>query len=370
MDKIKNYDAKDAAHGFFWGVWAPQLLSIAVVIILSICAAAIDYTLENFIELPGVNEATLLVSQLAFVLFMFIYNKKMNIDFMSAIKIKRKFNIWIALACVGIAVTMVFLCAPFVNLFDFLLEKIGYSKTTDLPIEMNSVGALIFGFFVFAVIPATIEEVLFRGMVTNGLLNSAKTKKGKIIAVILSGLIFAAIHISIQQSIYPFVVGCVLSILLLLTDNLAYTIIVHFISNIIVVITSYINYGKVEELNYTVGEGFTAFGLFVLALSIVAGLLFLIDYINKTSKAKVAEKEGNEANVVKEVTEEPLVNENVKDEKEESKKAKTKEQEEKDKLIKNVSLQLLQNKLLFNVLAAVSAAALIIFDFISYFNKG
>lgn len=366
MEKNKNYDNKDAAHGFFWGVWAPQILSIAVILLFSLCAVAIDYTLEKFLDLPWVSYATLFVSQLAFVIFIIIYNKKMNIDFFSAIKIKRKFNVWIALACVGIAVALVFLCAPFVNLFDFLLSKIGYVKSTELPIALDSVGALIFGLFIFAVVPATVEEVLFRGMITNGLLNSAQTKKKKILMIVLSGLIFAAIHLSLQQAIYPFVVGCILAVLLLLTDNLAYTIIVHFVSNVIVVVSSYINYGKETELSYTVGQGFGAFGLFVLALAIVGGLLFLIYYINKKSKTnQVAESDSleNKTNIESLNTKETVL---------EDKKAakKDKVDDEQEKLKNDIRKQLMQNKLLFNILAGASAAVLIIFDFISNLNKG
>lgn len=369
MEKNKEYDSKDSAHGFFWGVWAPQIFSLIVVIVFSICAAAVDYSLENFLKLPGIKEATLFVSQLAFILFMIIYNKKMNIDFLSAVKVKKKFNIFIALACAAIGATLVLLCAPFVNLFDFLFAKMGFSKSTELPIELNSVGALIFGLFALAVVPALVEELMFRGMIANGLINSAQTRKRKIVAVVLSGLIFAAIHLSIQQSIYPFVVGCVLSLLLLFTDNLIYSIIVHFVSNTIVVVSAYINYGVVEELNYTVKEGFAAFGLFVLALLIVSGLLVLIFYLVKKDKQKESEKHTEESNqVLDEQISSDEDNSLQKNSKKKNSKKVSEQTQQTNKLVSDVKNQLMQNKLLFNILAAVSAAVLIIIDFISYIN--
>ena len=350
MEKIKEYNSNDSAQGFFWGVWAPQIFSILLVLLFTVCAAAVDITLEAFLDFKVVKYATLFVSQLAFVIFLIIYNKKMNIDFLSAIKIKRKVNIWIVLICILIGVTLVFLCAPFVNLFDFLLSKIGFTKSTELPIELNSVPALIFGLFAFAVVPAIVEEVMFRGMIANGLINGAKTNRKKILAVVLSGLIFAAIHLSLQQSIYPFVVGCVLSCMLLLTDNLVYTMIIHFVSNTIVVVTSYINYGVTEELSYTVLEGFGAFGLFLLALTIVAGLIVLCCVILKKQKANQSEQ---------------VVEIDCQD-KQQEKQTQKESVKPLNSMVADIKKQLLQNKLLFNILAAASAAIFIIVDLISY----
>lgn len=354
MEKNKDYNSVDAAHGFFWGICAPRVFAVVLVILFSVIAAAVDMALDKFIELPVIKEVSLLSSQIAFIIYIIIYNKKMNIDFFNAIKINRKFNVLIALLCVVMGAMLVYLCAPFVNLINFGLESIGYNPSGELPISLNSPGMLVLGLFMLAIVPAIVEEVMFRGIVTNGLLNDAKTKKKKVLMVVFSGLIFALIHTSLQQTIYPFVVGCILAVILLLTDNLIYTMIVHFTSNVIVVINSYVTGGVTEELSYTVGEGFAAFGLFVLALALATGLIFLIAYIVKKNK----KSEDGEVEII---SPDEIKDKNTKKEKKDEKLLT-----QKQLFINELKNNILKNKLFFNLLSIAIAVVFIISDLFTY----
>ncbi len=86
-----------------------------------------------------------------------------------------------------------------------------------------------------AVIPAVVEESVFRGM-----LYGTYRKTNPWIAVIASGLLFGIAHGNLNQFIYTFALGCIFAFVTEATGSLLSTMIIHFVFNIGSVISVYL----------------------------------------------------------------------------------------------------------------------------------
>ena len=162
----------------------------------------------------------------------------------------------------------VFGVSNFVNLFDAVLAKIGFSGNYEIPIPMYNFGYLILDLIILAVLPAICEELIFRGIIFSGL-----RQYGEIKAVFLSATLFMLIHSSVEQTVYPFFVGVVLALLMLKTNNIIYPIILHFLNNAIVVVANYISYMSSSASVFTLTVYNILFAIALLILSILCVLI-------------------------------------------------------------------------------------------------
>lgn len=98
----------------------------------------------------------------------------------------------------------------FQNLLDVSLEEI-----SGHPLE-----AMI----AVAIMPALIEEVLFRGIIYRGI-------SDKKIAIFISAITFALLHMNFNQMCYAFVMGLFFAVVIYITDNLTVSIALHMLFN-------------------------------------------------------------------------------------------------------------------------------------------
>lgn len=77
---------------------------------------------------------------------------------------------------------------------------------------------------VFAIFPAVAEEILFRGYIFRGIIN-------KNVAVIVSALMFALLHMNFNQMSYAFIMGLLFALVVRITDNLSATVLIHLLFN-------------------------------------------------------------------------------------------------------------------------------------------
>ena len=68
----------------------------------------------------------------------------------------------------------------------------------------------------FAILPAICEELIFRGVIFNGL----RKNFSDTFAVIFSALLFALMHSSVMQLAYPFIMGIIFAIIVQQRQNL------------------------------------------------------------------------------------------------------------------------------------------------------
>ncbi|MCR5105887.1 MAG: CPBP family intramembrane metalloprotease [Eubacterium sp.] len=132
---------------------------------------------------------------------------------------------------------------------------------------------ILMAIVVYAVVPAVVEEFVFRGVIL-GAYSKVDVKAG----ILISSLFFALLHFSFGSVLYGFFFGLLFAIVRLATDNLTYTIVMHCLFNTVNVIVSYMRFGEITIV--------PVFGILVIA--IVGFVLLLIIFfrknINNTSR--------------------------------------------------------------------------------------
>ncbi|MGN1227046.1 MAG: lysostaphin resistance A-like protein [Christensenellales bacterium] len=279
----RGFNYKDSALSFLIGGYFSPLIVVFVLSFLLVIVSTvsgIDY--QTLTTTRPFDILILLCAEfgfLAYYLYVQFFSKNKKQFGASVGFTFKKFDVVICLVVVAVAILMSVLTSNFISLVNEGLKSIGYMKDSSLPFAIDSVGNLILGLIVMALIPAICEEFLFRGVMLGGMLNSANTRKAKVICVVLSALFFALVHQSALQLVYPFIMGLVFGFVYLFTNNLLYSIILHFVSNGFVVVMNYIYYvNGVTQETITFDAGFIlgAIGLLLIAIMLAVGGIALI----------------------------------------------------------------------------------------------
>lgn len=131
---------------------------------------------------------------------------------------------------------------------------------------------------VIAVLPAVMEEALFRGLILGG----AERDAGSLRAVFIVGFVFALFHGSAEQTIYQFICGCLFALLAVRSRSVLPSVLMHFLNNALILIFSACgmldDYGNLA-LSYGANVALTVLS----AASLAASVLWLI--LDKTPAA-------------------------------------------------------------------------------------
>lgn len=148
--------------------------------------------------------------------------------------INNKFKFAFLLLSILVSVAMLF-GFGFINLsFASFLESVGVT-VSNVSIDLSTFQNYILCVATLCFAPAIFEEITFRGILLNGVRGNV------IIGSILSALCFSLYHLSLSQFIYQFIYGFCLSILVIKSGNLIFSIIAHFLNNFIIISVEYFN---------------------------------------------------------------------------------------------------------------------------------
>ncbi len=229
----------------------------------------------------------LLLTQATFICIWLSYHKVCRISYSASSVSFKKANVWTALLCV---LTGIICVLGFVWLiegcFGSFFEWVGLEMTS-YSLPMTNAGWLILNLIVLGVVPAICEELLFRGVIFNGL----KEKFSPNVSIVLCGLLFALMHGNIMQFIYPFILGCLLSFVMEKTGNLLYTILIHMFNNFTTIVMSYIIEVNGTTLNFSV-EWWGWICAILVAVATVALLWVIYWFYLKKQKKLEVEKQG------------------------------------------------------------------------------
>lgn len=104
----------------------------------------------------------------------------------------------------------------------------------------------------FAVVPAIVEEYVFRGVILGAYLQIEE-----LAAVFISSLFFAMLHFSLGSVMYGFMYGCIFALVRVATGNLIYSVAMHGVFNMVNVAMAYIGItmvpGWIVLLAFSVG---------------------------------------------------------------------------------------------------------------------
>jgi hypothetical protein len=152
---------------------------------------------------------------------------------------------------------------------------------TEAFLTVKSFGGLLINILIIGMLPAIGEELMFRGIILR--LFSDWTKNIHI-GIILSAVVFSAIHMQFYGFIPRFLMGIVFGYLLILGKSIWYPIIAHFVNNTFAVVSYYYLHGsEIEKITDSPGSSKEL--LIITFLSLVAAtFIFYIFYKKNLSE--------------------------------------------------------------------------------------
>ncbi|MBE5746019.1 MAG: CPBP family intramembrane metalloprotease, partial [Clostridiales bacterium] len=224
-----KYSKKDSALSFILSLVIPNVLAFLAIFFLSFFMGTTNIVNTKIYKILATT-----LSQVSFLLIFLFILKTKKLSLKESLETKR-LNIKQVLILITISLICLFLISPIINVFDSFLEFIGVTSS-ELPININKPINFIYLILTMGIFAPITEEILFRGVIFGGLKN-----KGNKFAIIISSLMFMLIHLNLHQTIYQFVLGIILALVVMYTNNIFSSILIHFINNTFVLVINYIN---------------------------------------------------------------------------------------------------------------------------------
>lgn len=157
------------------------------------------------------------------------------------------------------------------GLFIGFLEGFGYHAGESALPNLDG-GGIYLALLVIALLPAVMEETVFRGLLTR---NMHAAQWGIVPTVLISGALFSIMHGSPEQTIYQFICGVCFALVAVRSGSVLPTIVSHFLNNAVVLILTATGYG--ESWNFSAGGNIAVLVLSALCFAGALGYLIFID---------------------------------------------------------------------------------------------
>lgn len=276
-----NLNAVDASMGFLFAILGLLIVNFIfgfVIVIQSVLEGGLDAATDMQLNSqPNLIIINLFCNQISFILIYFIFTRIRKINPIKSIGINKscKWSMYIILPLLA-----VFLLASNFNLitsYSTLLDKIGFRSSAEIDFKqiMSTPQGLILTLLAACVMPAIAEELIFRGLILQGL--ASKYSEGK--AVVLSSFCFMLMHMSPEQTIHQFILGVLMAYAVLKTRTIWSGVIIHLINNVLAVLIEYYSISIYPIINFDIFVYVSAPVLSILAIIICT---FVIDYFQGT----------------------------------------------------------------------------------------
>lgn len=177
----------------------------------------------------------------------------------------------------------------FAHLIEYLLSKVATPKSISLAVD--NVPTLIMSTLFMCLLPAVVEELLFRGV----MFGSLRQRFNLPMSVFLSALAFALMHMSMFSFVHQFLLGIILSLLVYYTGSLVFGMVFHFVNNFSVILIEYIYSAGFPLLieDYSASNIFIILGLLLVAILVLALFFLTIRKRRKETPLMKPQKGGN-----------------------------------------------------------------------------
>ena len=145
-----------------------------------------------------------------------------------------------------------------------------YSEQVLIMARMKTFGDFLFTLIVIALVPAIVEETLFRGALQTILV---KWFKNAWVAIIITSIVFSAVHVSYYGFLPRAALGVILGFLFFYSKNIWLNILAHFINNGIAVFSLYMDNVKGKFSKESMDDTTFPWYLGILALAFIIGLM-------------------------------------------------------------------------------------------------
>lgn len=166
------------------------------------------------------NTMALVLNQLIILLPALFYIIQSKIGIRKSLRVNR-----IGFGNVVLVIVFAFLIMPIMNLISALSLLISENHIA-ASLDNTVKGGVFAALFAIALIPALVEETVFRGVIYNNL-RSIQVK----LAIIMSALLFGLLHLNFNQFCYAFAMGIVMCLLIEATDTIIAPMLVHLVIN-------------------------------------------------------------------------------------------------------------------------------------------
>ena len=265
---------KDSSLAFLSGfLFSQTMVVLATVLGIAICTAfgmSLDQAKDFFNTAIGYLILTV-VLDISLVLTFLFFNRKKENKLISKISWKK------VLIYLGLGLISFLALNPIVNCFNILIEKLGY-PLQELTYSLNTPNYII-SLFSLVLLPAIAEELLFRGLIFKGL-----KPCGKAFSIIFSALLFSIFHTSIEQTIYPLLLGLLLGVIMYYENNIIYCIMIHCFNNFLALTQM-----KLGLSLFFAHWTYVLLAFILLAIYLTFVLLFTLK--NKSKKTENSKKE-------------------------------------------------------------------------------
>ncbi len=268
-EKRKYYNDKDSSLVYLIAIFLPFLLSLLFTLIVNVISGATGIDGKVITSNIWYIASLSIIMGIAYVVLYLVYNKANNISY-NAIKIDFKMKWHTYLIIIAIGIISLFGLQYFISIIDKFLTTVGYPLQNSTSIDPKDAGTFILAIFVMAVIPSITEELLFRGIILQGL----RKRFGDIGAIYMTALLFALMHMSFQQLIYPFILGSIMGYIVIRTGSLISSIVVHFINNFLVIMFAFIE--NTTGFSLEIG-GWVIYLIGCILLFVTIGIIYIID---------------------------------------------------------------------------------------------
>lgn len=245
--------------------------SILVKLLISFGFFSYESVSQPFLGLNNTSFLLFYASVYAFSLLLpavtvsFLYDKK-YVPFSPSHPIPFFFAFLLILSAVGMCMFSNIINA-FVSTF---FREIGANVPESPQLMVNTPLSFILNLFTIAVLPALLEEMIWRGYI----LRSFRAY-GDGFAVVVSALLFGLMHGNLRQIPFAFIVGLCLGFLYVCTNNIWIPIVVHFLNNGISVTMEYVSFSLSDDA-VSWFYAYVIYGL--MALGLLSALLLLLCY--------------------------------------------------------------------------------------------
>lgn len=280
------YNLKDSGNVFLFALILPILVSLVFSMIANVIAGARGIEASVITNNMWFMTAYSIVSILCYAGIYLVYNKIQKIDFKAInLKFNLKWHTYLIMIVVG--VISLFGIQYFISIIDDLLISLGYNMAST-SINPTSWGTFFLSVFVLAILPAIGEELIFRGIILNGL----RTRFNDIASMFISAILFALMHQNLQQLIYPFLLGSIMAWAVVRSGSLISSVIIHFTNNFLVVLLTFIQNMTGWSVALPREWWFYLIAIVLLLLTILS--IFLLDryYFEHKSKDKIEKENG------------------------------------------------------------------------------
>lgn len=184
----------------------------------------------------------------------------------------RKFP-WRVLKPLDVVLSLLFgyMLLPLVIFLNYISMFLVENHLQDTTTELYTTYPFLMQLLLMAVIPAVVEEFIFRGIFYH-----SYRKNGVLGAAVLSGLGFGLFHMNFNQFLYAFVLGIVLALLVEATSSLYSSMLAHFAINSYSLIVMNLMPEEMLEESESALENQALSGAEMTAANVMAGIMLAV----------------------------------------------------------------------------------------------